>query len=63
MLPKSDGTNPNSILRVVDFPEPLGPKRPNISPVPIDRLRLFTATISLYLFVTSFSSTAYGMDI
>jgi len=31
-----------SILRVVDFPEPFGPKRPKDSPVPIVKLRLLT---------------------
>src|SRR5689334_18056882 len=45
-LPALGGRMPHSILMVVDFPAPLGPRKPKTYPRATSRLTSFTATKS-----------------
>ena len=54
ILPEVGSVRPRSISIIVDFPAPLGPSSPNISPSLISRLRWSTAVVvSLYTLVSS----------
>src|SRR5260370_16058354 len=62
-------SNPHSIRIVVDFPAPLGPRNPNISPLCVSRLMWFTATMSPKRFTRSsittelwFSTTVFSLS-
>src|SRR5581483_1498689 len=57
-FPPVGSTSPQSILMVVDFPLPFGPRKPKISPRPISRLRSFTTLRVPYFFVRPCASIA-----
>src|SRR5512138_976865 len=61
-LPAVGWRMPQSIRIVVDFPAPLGPRKPNISPLPTSRLTRLTAMKSPKRFSRSRRVTAGVMS-
>lgn len=57
MLPELGCTRPSSILSVVDFPAPFGPRKPYIRPSRTVMSSCDTAQKSLYFFVSPYVAT------
>ena len=56
MVPLVSGKILTNDLMVVDFPAPLCPINPTISPLSIVKFKLFKATLSPYFFVACLNS-------
>src|SRR5512143_1731578 len=62
-LPPEGARMPQSMRMVVDFPAPLGPRKPKISPFFTSRLTLFTAMKSSKRRERFARVTAYGVAV